>query len=273
MFYFNKESINPDELDVEQFTKVKKFKETVSNLGGLYNEYNGKLEFENNFKKHIQKVLLKRENCHNGEKLANELESKNNKISDLYIQRFEKSLRTYSSQPIFWIDPILSKSDEILPNPDDDTNNIVDVSEIYNLPKTLIIKAPPQFGLTCLSHFILKEAYDKNSFIGLYLDSETFKSNAVDKVIDKELKVLDVKIDCVKLIILDSWSNLEIDSFRILKRIAENYSEIPLIVMQRIDDSKYQSQDEDIAINREFEVLHFISITTRACKKGSRRLQ
>lgn len=267
MFYFNKESISPEELDVEQFTKVKKFKETVSNLGGLYNEYNGKLEFETNFKKHIQKVLLKKENCNNGEKLAHELESKNNKISDLYKERFEKSLRTYSSQPIFWIDPILSKSDEISPNPDDDTNNIVEVSEIYNSPKTLLIQAPPQFGLTCLSHFLLKEAYDKNSFIGLYLDAESFKSNAVDKTIEKELKILDVKIDCIKLIILDSWSNIEIDSIRILKRIAENYSNIPLIVMQRIDDTKYQTSEEQIAVNREFEVLHLLALSRGHVRK------
>ncbi len=256
MFYFNKQAIELDDIDPEQLKKVREFSKKIANLGGLYHEYKGAEQFESDFKKHIQKVLLNKINC-----TGKTIDLKENlKIMELFKTRFEDSLRTYSSQPIFWVDPILSKSDELLPNPDEDTDNIVDVSEICNNPKTLIIKAPPQFGLTALSHFILKEAYEKNAFLGLYLDASTFKSNAVDKKIKQELDKIDSTIDCLNFIVLDSWSNYEIDSLRILKKIAEKYSNIPLIVMQRIDETKFKTVDEKISIDRQFDVLHLLSL-------------
>jgi hypothetical protein len=258
MFYFNKEAIDPDELNLMQFSKVKDFKVKIASLGGLYHEYKGLAMFESDFKKHIQKVLLKKDGCKkNNDK---EVVVNNDHLSELFDQRFKESLQTYSSQPIFWVDPILSKSDEILPNPDEDREKIVDISEIYNSPKSLIIKSPPQFGQTSLSNFIIKEAYDKNGFIGLYLDSSSFKSNALEKTISKELEILGVSINCISFFILDSWSNYELDSLRLLKKIAENYASIPLIVMQRIDETKYKSSEEDIVIERDFDVLHLLAL-------------
>ena len=256
MFYFNKEASNLDEIDTEQLNKVRQFSEKIAELGGLYYQYNGANQFESDFKKHIQKVLL------NKIKFSGRIIDleENTKIKELFEFRFRESLQSYSSQPIFWVDPILSKSDELLPNPDDDNDNIVDVSVLYNNPKTTIIKAPPQFGLTSLSHCIIKEAYNKNSFIGLYLDASDFKSHSVDKEIKKELKILDVSLDSVNFIILDSWSNYEIDSIRMLKKIADGYSNIPLIVMQRIDETKFNSPDEKIIIDREFDVLHLLAL-------------
>jgi hypothetical protein len=201
MFYFNKQPIPPDEIDFEQLKKVRDFKANISTLGGLYHEYSSTDEFEIDFKRHIQKVLLNKLNCNNT--ITIELQNNPN-ITELFEKRFKESLQTYSSQPIFWIDPVLSKSDELLPNPDDNKDNLVDVSEIYNSLKTLIIKAPPQFGLTCLSHYIINEAYNRNSLLGLYLDAESFKSNSIDKKIKKELQEISSSIDCVNFIVLDS---------------------------------------------------------------------
>ncbi|MBQ21048.1 MAG: hypothetical protein CMD31_09860 [Flavobacteriales bacterium] len=256
MFYFNKEAVELDEIDTDQLKKVKQFSKKVADLGGLYYQYNGASQFEADFKKHIQKILLNKVKC-----TGRTIDLKENlRIKELFENRFKESLQTYSSQPIFWVDPILSKSDELLPNPDDDKDNIVDVSVLYNNPKTTIIKAPPQFGLSSLSHYLIKEAYNKNSFIGLYLDANDFKSHSVEKEIKKELKQLEVTIDCINFIILDSWSNYEIDSMRMLKKIAEGYNNIPLVVMQKIDETKFNTPDEKISINREFEVLHLLAL-------------
>lgn len=256
MFYFNKEASNLDDIDIEQLNKVRQFSKKVADLGGLYYQYNGANQFETDFKKHIQKVLLNKIKC-TGRIVDLE---ENTRIKELFDNRFRESLQTYSSQPIFWIDPILSKSDELVPNPDDDKNNIVDVAILYNNPKTTIIKAPPQFGLTSLSHYLIKEAYNKNSFIGLYLDASDFISHSIEKEIKNELKQLDVTIDCINFIILDSWSNHEVDSMRTLKKVAEGYSNIPLIVMQTIDETKYKTPEEKIIIEREFEVLHLLAL-------------
>ena len=263
MFYFNKEAPKLDDIDTEQLNKVREFSKKIAKLGGLYYQYNGAEKFEADFKKHIQKVLLNKIN-YIGRTIDLE---ENSRIKELFENRFKESLQTYSSQPIFWVDPTLSRSDELLPNPDEDEDNIVDVSTIYNNPKTTIIKAPPQFGLTSLSHFLIKESYNKNSFIGLYLDASTFKSNSIDKQIKKELKQLGITIDRVNFIILDSWSNYEIDSMRILKRIAEGYQNTPLIVMQCIDETKYKIINEKISIDREFDVLHLLPLTRSNVRK------
>ena len=74
------------------------------------------------------------------------------------------------------------------------------------------------------------------------------------------MKQLDVSIDCINFIILDSWSNYEVDSMRMLKKIAEGYKSIPLIVMQRIDETKYKTPDDNISIDREFDVLHLLAL-------------
>ncbi len=263
MLYFNKEAPELDDIDTEQLEKVREFSKKVAGLGGLYYVYNGAAQFETDFKKHIQKVLLNKVNCIGKPVDLNE----NLKIKEIFQSRFNSSLQTYSSQPIFWVDPILSKSDELLPNPDEDKENIVDVSVLFNNPQTTIIKAPPQFGLTSLSHFLIKEAYNKNSFLGLYLDASTFKSHSIDKYIKNELKQLDVTIDCINFIILDSWSNYEVDSIRMLKKLAEGYKNIPLIVMQRIDETKYKTVDENISIDREFEVLHLLALSRGNVRK------
>lgn len=263
MFYFNKEAVELDDIDSKQLQKVNDFRKNISDLGGLYHEYKGVKQFEVDFKRHIQKVLLNKI-----KKIDETIELNNNpELTKLFEQRLNNSLQIYSSQPILWVNPILSKSDELLPNPDDDKENLVDVSEIYNSPKTLIIKAPPQFGLTSLSHFLIKEAYEKNSFKGLYLDASNFKSYNVDKVIKKELKVISSTIEQIDFIILDSWTNYEIDSLRTLKKIAENYKNIPLIVMQGIDETKYSAIDEKITIDRDFDVLHLLALSRGHVRK------
>lgn len=57
MFYFNQTSI-PQDADLGQFAKVKDFKKTVSDLGGLYWLYNGNSEFQNLLRKHLTNCIL-----------------------------------------------------------------------------------------------------------------------------------------------------------------------------------------------------------------------
>jgi len=271
LFYFNVELINPNDLDIDQFLKVKEFKDKVKNLGGLYHEYNGVAEFEHDFKVHIQKVLLKKKDCSISEAVQDTIIEKiqldNNKLIELFGSRLKMALRTYSSQPIFWVDPVLSKSNEILQNPDEEIDNTMLIPDIYKTRNSYIIKAPPQFGLTCLSHFIIKDAHEQLAIIGLYLDANTFKSNSIDKAIKKELDALNVSIECVSFIVLDSWNNTEVDFMRMLKKISDQYKKIPLIVMQSIDDTQFHGAKQDISIERDFEILHLLALPRNHVRK------
>lgn len=261
MLYFNKQPVDIDNIDFEQLKKVKDFKSTVADKGGLYYEYNGSDDFEEKFKKHIQKVLLKKEECSkedSSEKKNSEPEIGNSLLS-LFNNRFEDALKTYSSQPIIWVDPILSKSDDIKSSPDEEDDR-ASVFDLCKTPLDLIIKAPPQFGLTCLSHFIIKTSLEKYSFVGLYLDAANFKANSTEKAVNAELSNLGVDLKCVKFIILDSWTHTETDNLRKLKRLSALYADIPLIVMQRIDENNFRKTGEDIVIEKQFDVLHLLPL-------------
>ena len=58
MFYFNTAPIPQNQLDLEQFKKVKLFKEKFSDLGGYYWHYESLENFEKYLRQHLQKQVL-----------------------------------------------------------------------------------------------------------------------------------------------------------------------------------------------------------------------
>jgi len=58
MFYFKEEGISPSDIDIEQFTKVKKFKDSISNEHGvLYSSFNNTDDFRNKVRLHLNSVV------------------------------------------------------------------------------------------------------------------------------------------------------------------------------------------------------------------------
>ena len=167
----------------------------------------------------------------------------------------------FDDQPIIWEERILSKTNEISQNPDDNSGNCVDISELIENPQSYIISAPPRFGQTCLSHYFILTAWGKNKF-WIYLDSQSEKSHKIQKSVEKELINFGKNISAVKCIILDSWNTYDNGSIKILKTISDLYNKIPIIVMRTIDDSKFLTEEQEpITISREFTQLHLLAMT------------
>ena len=181
-------------------------------------------------------------------------------LTKILNDRLNDALRSFSSQPIVWVEPVLSKTNDISRNADDNLNNRVIISEFISKPSSTIIKAPPQFGLTSLAHFLAKEAWHNKSAIWLFIDSNNIKWHSVDKAVKKELEILGVELKNVECIILDSWTNFEKDSIKILKNLSDLYKDKHLIVMQTIDDSKFISEPANENISRNFEVMHLLAL-------------
>src|SRR5204862_8316782 len=99
-----------------------------------------------------------------------------------FKERLDKALRAFSSQPIIWLEPVLSNTNEISQNPYENYTKRIDISEIINKPDSFIINAPPQFGLTCLVHHMIFEAW-KTGDLWIYLDSDDTKSHNIHKAI------------------------------------------------------------------------------------------
>jgi hypothetical protein len=267
-FYFNTEPPESiDDIDPIQFAKVKAFKSQIHSLGGLTWPYKGVLDFEQHLRRHLTKYLNQKYKNESEKKkdIAKESESKK-VLQIIFDKRLNEALRAFSSQPTIWIDPILSRTNEISENPDINSNNKIVLSEIIQSPTSLFIKAPPQFGLTCLAHYFVKEAWTKDS-LWIYIDAKSAKAHNVENLVKRECESLNQKIECIDCIILDSW-NLYLDkSIKLIKNLSQAYPSIPIIVMETIDDSKFFEEQENEDVGREFRVLHLLALTRSDIRK------
>lgn len=272
MMYFNSALADVNSLDLEQVQKVRTFKKKVSDLGGLYCEYSGLVEFESKLRRHLHDFFSEQT-----DKLAVSQASgiENQKITDGALfnsvslelnARLTESLRLFSNQPTIWVEPVLSESNDISESATENFTSRVDVKDLVENPKSTIIKAPPQFGLTSLAHHLIFEAW-KNGSTWVYLDARTAKRDAIKKCIDKELRTLNIsdrKIDCI---VLDSWSSVEPGSKKLLRNLCHEYQEVPVIVMQTIDNSSFKSEEKSENINRDFKTLHLLALPRNQIRK------
>lgn len=264
MFYFNDEPVKKSDVNPDELIKINAFKKKVGDLGGYYWTYNGALEFERVFRSQLTDYFIK---IFRNQKTTTTKENVQAEILRAkFKERLDNALIAFSSQPIIWISPILSNTNEISQNPDENYTKRVDIIEIIDNPESLTICSPPQFGLTCLSHYMVSQAWERGK-LWLYLDSNKTKAHNIHNAALREVESLGYKIADVKAIILDSWNNYELDSFKKLKNLSDSYSEIPIIVMQTIEDSKFLKEPNDIKIKRTFKSLFLLALPRTQIRK------
>jgi hypothetical protein len=75
MFYFKIASVDPYKVDLDQVAKVRRFREKVSNLGGLYKEFSDVEGFKDLWRAHLTSVLVELHSQHPGVAAAPQKES------------------------------------------------------------------------------------------------------------------------------------------------------------------------------------------------------
>jgi hypothetical protein len=266
MFYFNDEPPKKlSDIDTSELDKVQAFKKKVDNLGGYYWSYLGIKDFEDKIRQHLSDFFLKeygKESKISTNKIT-EIKEQNRKI---FIQRLEKALCTFIGQPFIWVEPILSITNEISQNPDDNYNKRYKFDELLTNPVSTIIKAPPQFGLTSLAHYLVKEAWEKEE-LWIYVDSEDVKPHNIQNHVKREAESFGLNVSDIKCIILDSWNCNESAMFKKLKNISDAFQNIPLVVMETIDDSKFLTDECVEKIDREFQALFLLALPRTQIRK------
>jgi hypothetical protein len=258
MFYFNNEPPKSlSEINTTELEKVNNFKSKVSQLGGLYCEYSGCFDFENKIRIHFNKVFIEKYKISN----VQNTNSINNGFIQILEKRLYDSLCMFDDQPVIWEEPTLSKSNEISPNPDDNYDNRLRLEELINNPQSYMISAPPRFGLTSLAHYLVLQAW-KNNHIWVYLDAQKEKTEKINKSVEKEVKTFDKNLSDIECIVLDAWNTYDNGSMKKLKNLSDSYKNIPIIVMQTIDDGKFLTEkQEQVVIQREFTRLYLLAMT------------
>lgn len=257
MFYFNDAALNPSKLNLEQYQKVTNFRTNVVQQKCMYSMYNGIQDFEQKLRNHLNLYFNKHylsEDKGRAEKTT--------RTSFILEERLNSALQLFSGRPRIWIDPIISARQEISIHPDENFNDKVDVDTIINNPSSTIISAPPQFGLTCLSHYMVFEAWKRHK-VWIYIDAKKIKVHNISAYINNEFAQLGIDIQTdIECIILDEWSSSENGALKKLKALCDAYPETPIILMRTLEDSKFlRERQEEIRINREFTPLYLLPMT------------
>ncbi len=266
IFYFNEEPPQSmSEINASELLKIEEFRKKLQPKG-IYGYYNGVSDFEEKLRKHISRYFIeeyKKESTtpQNAQKLINK-----EALRKVFKKRFNDSLKGFDEQPQIWIEPILSRTDALSQNPDENFSHRVLIEEILLSEKSYFINAPAQFGLTTLGHHLISEAWE-NDELWIYLDNSSAKPHTIHKSVINEANSLDQKIEDVKCIIFDSFLSTDKVSYKKLKGLIDANPNLKIIVLNTIDEKLYinkkenESIDEkEILIDKEFDVLHLIAL-------------
>ena len=180
-------------------------------------------------------------------------------VDRILTRRLDDALLAFSSQPKVWVEPIICEQPEV--DKDAEAAEKIDLQTLLSTPISTIIKAPPQFGLTCLALHLAREAWRSRKLTWLYLDSKTIRPNAaaINRVVESELLLHGGTASDVKCIVLDSWSSQDKDAPKLLNKFCELYPNIPVIVMQTLDEKQF-FVSENIEPPRKFKILYLWSL-------------
>lgn len=247
-FYFN-EAPPPElkQIDADQYAKVKAFQQKVARLGGLYHSYHGPDKFEDALREHLNKELL---SIHGN---INKIDPVNKLLED----RLTQSLSLFSSQPVTWINRVLCRNDAIIDSLNRPIKKTIPAEDLLQIKSCCVVKSPPQFGLTSLSHYLVKKAREHNQS-WVYLDFDKTKIKKIEEKIAEEKVAL--QIDTIECIILDSWGSEKVGSQKFIEVLESLHAGIPLIVMQTVTDSLEAFQTTKIRTKNEFQVFNLLAL-------------
>nr|VFJ76900.1 MAG: hypothetical protein BECKFW1821C_GA0114237_111111 [Candidatus Kentron sp. FW] len=189
------------------------------------------------------------------------------RITALLKDRLSDALSMFSDQPKVWVDPILYEPENIGGKSGNEERTEVKIDDLIREPYSVVIKAPPQFGLTCLAHHLTIEAWKVGS-LWLYLDMDKINIHIFEpeKSVVKGLQKMglgDKKVDCI---ILDSWKPSAAGAMKVLRGLCNTYDDVPVIVMYAIGDFGFNSE-EKVNIDRRFRELRLAALPRNSIRK------
>lgn len=158
------------------------------------------------------------------------IDTEETNITEIHLKKkLLDGLSSFASQPTIWVDRTLSTKPEIAE--DADAAEKVTTDEIISNTKSIRIKAPPQFGLTCLARYLVCEARIKSKSYWLYLDSRNLKASkfSIENSIQQEINLDNQKKDDIACVILDSWSCNEKEAHKLLEKVIELFPDRRII--------------------------------------------
>lgn len=261
IFFFGKESVDIDHPEIDkiiiQRKLVKEFKSSIQDKG-LYVDFENKEGFKKQLKEKLELFVKENSPISNPNEKAQEVDE----IIDKLNQDIENSLKTYNEKSPVWVEPIISSKREVPNNPNKNLQNKIEISSIIDEPKDIIIKAPAEFGLTSLAHYLKLKAWKQGKTF-LYFNAKNTKKHKVIKDLKREsqdyFKKEISEIDCI---ILDSVCFEELGMMPLIKNVCTEFTEIPIIILNTLDNNFFLKSDADdkVEIKRPFTNYYLLPL-------------
>jgi Calcineurin-like phosphoesterase len=150
---------------------------------------------------------------------------------------FEEATTFYSLKRCIWVDRDLAKVAETAKTAIDTT--LISPSILASFPRSCIIRAPAEYGLTCLGRFMALEHFKKSSTKTVIVMVDTTEipphRQGIKLFITERCNLLKTTPSKLAAIILDNW-NGDQKSRKILRQLKEEYSNLPIIVLSTCID-------------------------------------
>ncbi len=261
LFYFGKDDVDIDHPNIDEIIvqrkKVKDFKNRIQDIG-LYTDFKDLDSFENSLQQKLELFIKENSPLERAEEKVIEVDIILKKAeSDL-----EESLKTYNEKSPVWIEPILSTKRQVPTNPTKNEEHKVDIKSIIETPFDITVKAPSEFGLTSLGHYLKLLAW-KNGKTFLYIDTKSTKKHKIVKDIKREVESYYFKetsqLDCI---ILDSVCFEEHGIMPLIKNVCNEFKDVPIIILNTLDNNFFLKSDEDdkVEIKRIFTSYYLLPL-------------
>ena len=188
--------------------------------------------------------------------------SSNGDTLALLQAEFDEAATCYSSKKKIWVDRDLANMPEFASERENAV--VTKLSDLCLNFRSCIIRAPKQFGLTCLGRYIAIEHYRqaaKGEAIAM-VDTISFPSTkgGILKHIDNRCKEINIVPSSLAGIILDNWHG-DKKARQVLREIRTKFPEIPIVILQSDDDCAGIAKTFEAEDAEEFETFHLWALT------------
>lgn len=188
-------------------------------------------------------------------------------LTKYFDNNFRNALFAFSKIPKIWVDPILNRIAETDVNHYPENSPQIDLHEIILNPKSIIIKAPPQFGLTSLALYMCNEAWVNQKSIWICLDAKEIKANNIERKLQDSVHLIGCELSEINCIVLDSWTNDNKLLNKIIQKCNEILCDIPLIVMETIEETRLLNSVNQNLKHIDFDVYYLWAFSREKLRK------
>lgn len=258
MFFFKNKPVSTDKIDGVQIDKVNAFKSKVSSCGCLYKEFSELDEFKTKLREALEREIvgLQKKGC--GERNRKD-------VQKMLDDDLKNALSLYTDQDVVWLDRKICDPNGLAQTLAESYDKSRDVIEILDESSSCVIKAPPQYGLTCLGYYLRAEAW-KRGKTWIYIDASSVRIRKLEEIVAGECeKVCSKAIDGV---ILDAWSPDMANAQKIFERVGELFPTAQLIVLEPSLDRVRLLKTAPIKINRKMKMYQLLPLAKYDLRKA-----